>query len=53
MIVATDLPALTPEEQAHSERLEQRVREEIARAGGWISFSSYMQMALYEPGLGY
>ncbi len=53
MSVATDLPALTPAEQAHSERLEQRVREEIARAGGWISFSSYMQMALYEPGLGY
>jgi SAM-dependent MidA family methyltransferase len=51
--VATDLPALTPEEQAHSERLELRVREEIARAGGWISFSSYMHMALYEPGLGY
>jgi SAM-dependent MidA family methyltransferase len=51
--VATDLPALTPEEQAHGERLELRVREEIARAGGWISFASYMQMALYEPGLGY
>jgi SAM-dependent MidA family methyltransferase len=51
--VATDLPELTPAEQAHSERLELRVREEIARAGGWIGFSSYMQMALYEPGLGY
>jgi len=51
--VATDLPALTPAEQAHSERLEQRVREEIARAGGWIGFARYMQMALYEPGLGY
>ncbi len=53
MSVATDLPELTPAEQAHSERLELRVREEIARAGGWIGFSSYMQMALYEPGLGY
>ena len=53
MSVATDLPALTPAEQAHSERLEQRVREEIARAGGWIGFARYMQMALYEPGLGY
>ena len=53
MSVAADLPALTPAEQAHSERLELRVREEIARAGGWIGFSAYMQMALYEPGLGY
>jgi SAM-dependent MidA family methyltransferase len=29
------------------------VREEIARAGGWIDFARYMQLALYEPGLGY
>jgi len=51
--VATDLPALTPDEAAHSARLEARVREEIARAGGWIGFAKYMQLALYEPGLGY
>jgi len=51
--VATDLPALSPDEAAHSARLEARVREEIARAGGWISFAKYMQLALYEPGLGY
>jgi SAM-dependent MidA family methyltransferase len=29
------------------------VREEIARAGGWIAFDRYMHLALYEPGLGY
>jgi len=51
--VATDLPALTPDEAEHSSRLEERVRDEIARSGGWISFARYMQLALYEPGLGY
>jgi len=51
--VATELPALTPDEAEHSARLEARVREEIARGGGWISFAKYMQLALYEPGLGY
>jgi len=53
MSVATELPALTPDEAEHSARLEARVRDEIARAGGWIGFARYMQMALYEPGLGY
>jgi len=53
MSVATELPALTADEAVHSARLEARVREEIARAGGWISFARYMQLALYEPGLGY
>jgi SAM-dependent MidA family methyltransferase len=51
--VATDLPALTPDEAEHSSHLEERVRDEIARSGGWISFARYMQLALYEPGLGY
>ncbi len=53
MSVAADLPALTPDEAEHSARLEARVRDEISRAGGWISFARYMQLALYEPGLGY
>jgi SAM-dependent MidA family methyltransferase len=30
-----------------------RIVEEIAAAGGWISFARYMQLALHEPGLGY
>jgi SAM-dependent MidA family methyltransferase len=51
--VATDLPALTPDEAEHSARLEARVRDEISLSGGWISFARYMQLALYEPGLGY
>jgi SAM-dependent MidA family methyltransferase len=44
---------LTPEESAHSERLVQRIREAIDAARGWISFERFMEMALYEPGLGY
>lgn len=47
------LPALSAQEQAHSERLVERVRGEIERCQGWISFERFMEMALYEPGLGY
>lgn len=53
MSSALELPELMPDEAAHSERLAERVRAEIARAGGWISFARFMQMTLYEPGLGY
>jgi SAM-dependent MidA family methyltransferase len=47
------LPELSPDEAAHSERLVQRIRDAIDAAGGWISFERFMEMALYEPGLGY
>ena len=30
-----------------------RLAEEIAAAGGWISFARYMELVLHEPGLGY
>ena len=30
-----------------------RIAEEIAASGGWISFARYMELVLYEPGLGY
>jgi SAM-dependent MidA family methyltransferase len=49
----SSLPAPSPDAQAHSARLSERIRAEIARSGGWISFARYMEMALYEPGLGY
>jgi SAM-dependent MidA family methyltransferase len=29
------------------------MREEISRAGGWVGFDRFMEMALYTPGLGY
>ena len=30
-----------------------RIRAEIAAAGGWISFARYMELALHAPGVGY
>ncbi len=33
--------------------LAAQVREAIARAGGWIGFDRFMELALYTPGLGY
>lgn len=39
--------------RAASARLAERIRAEIAAGGNWIGFARYMQMALYEPGLGY
>ena len=32
---------------------QDRIVEQIAAAGGWISFARYMQLALHEPGIGY
>src|SRR5437588_728910 len=32
---------------------QDRILEELAAAGGWISFARYMQLALHEPGIGY
>jgi SAM-dependent MidA family methyltransferase len=31
----------------------ERIAQEVAAAGGWISFARYMQLALHEPGIGY
>jgi SAM-dependent MidA family methyltransferase len=47
------LPEPSPEARAHSERVAARIRDEIAARGGWMSFARYMELALYEPGLGY
>jgi SAM-dependent MidA family methyltransferase len=46
-------PAPAPEALARSDGLVARVRDEIVRAGGAISFSQFMELALYAPGLGY
>jgi len=50
---ATGLP--TPDElaQQHSEQLKQEIRQQIDAAGGAIGFARFMEMALYQPGLGY
>jgi SAM-dependent MidA family methyltransferase len=44
---------LTSLETDHTELLSQKIMAEIASQGGWIAFSRYMDMALYEPGMGY
>ena len=53
--VGTSVQALSDAhpEASVSAALGRRVREEVACAGGWIGFDHFMQLALYEPGLGY
>jgi SAM-dependent MidA family methyltransferase len=53
MSTPLSLPPLTPEQAEHSTRLVERIRDEIEAHHGWISFERFMEMALYEPGLGY
>jgi SAM-dependent MidA family methyltransferase len=47
------LPALNEAEAAHSAALLQRITQHIAAAGGFIDFATFMELALYAPGLGY
>lgn len=47
------LPPPDAAASAQSEALCARIREDIVRAGGWIPFSRYMELALYAPSLGY
>jgi SAM-dependent MidA family methyltransferase len=51
--VPLDLPELTHDEAAHSAALVEHIRAAIRKAGGWIDFAQFMQLALYAPGLGY
>ncbi len=46
------LPAPEPVSKAHSDRLLEIIKQRIL-ASGPMPFVQYMQMALYEPGLGY
>jgi len=38
---------------SESTELEQIIRQRISDAGGFLSFDTFMQAALYEPGMGY
>jgi SAM-dependent MidA family methyltransferase len=40
-------------ESLHGERMHRLIRERMAAGGGWLPFDQYMQVALYEPSLGY
>jgi len=42
-----------PVQSTLSEKLSTNIAAAIAENDGWIGFESYMQMALYSPGLGY
>ena len=48
----TELPEPDAIARAHSQRLHERLLQRIGREGP-VSFASYMQQVLYEPGLGY
>ena len=44
---------LTSLETEHSALLKAKIASQITSQGGWLPFSRYMEMALYEPGMGY
>jgi len=48
-----DLPLPSSDAQAHSEKLTRAIQQQIAAAGGWLSFAGFMEALLYAPGLGY
>lgn len=47
------LPTPSAEALAHSRRLVEHIQAEADTAGGWLTFSRYMALALYAPGMGY
>jgi SAM-dependent MidA family methyltransferase len=47
------LPELNEAEAAHSAALLARITRHISEAGGFIDFETFMNLALYAPGLGY
>ena len=49
----SSLPIPNAEAQAHSQQLAALIQKHIGQHQGWISFTDFMQMALYEPQLGY
>jgi len=49
----SSLPTPSAESQQHSQQLIQLVQKIISETAGWINFSTYMQLALYAPTLGY
>jgi SAM-dependent MidA family methyltransferase len=51
--MTTSLPQPSAEALAHSNRLCELIRRDISAQGGWISFSHFMELALYAPGFGY
>jgi SAM-dependent MidA family methyltransferase len=48
-----ELPVPSDAAVEASAALAAAIRVEIDRAGGWLDFARYMELALYAPGLGY
>lgn len=53
MLIAGEPPPPAAADARHAARVAAHLRGVIARAGGWVPFSRFMQEALYAPGLGY
>src|ERR1700728_2767814 len=47
------LALLSDTEREHSAALAEVIAERIVAAGGWLPFDTFMELALYAPGLGY
>ena len=47
------LPSPDPQALASSRALLERIGAELRVCGNWMSFARYMELVLYEPGLGY
>jgi SAM-dependent MidA family methyltransferase len=47
------LPIPDQYELEHSQRLCNRIKEAIYKNNGYIDFATFMQISMYEPGLGY
>ena len=47
------LPALNAAEAAHSAAAREHIVRRIRASDGWIDFETFMELALYAPGLGY
>ena len=50
---AKSLPEPVDEAKKHSQLLMQRIQAACNQTNGWIKFSEYMNITLYEPALGY
>src|SRR5512140_3057884 len=50
---STALPPPEPQALAASRALLERIASELQSSANWISFARYMELVLYEPGLGY
>ena len=53
MLIPLELAPLTAAECAHAARVRAALSAALTAAGGWLPFSTCMQLLLYAPGLGY